>query len=108
MSYNQSSVKRAVDPDGNDIMTYTNGAGAHIQAVAPVPVQDVNDLEEVGAITYVGIENANAEWTIKKLDETSGLSIRYATVDNNGGYTTYSSAWTARASLSYGLYSTLF
>lgn len=108
MSYNQSSVKRAVDPSGDNIMTYTNGAGAHIQAVAPVPVQDVNDLEEVGVITYVGIENAHAEWIIKKLDETSGLSIRYATVDNNGGYTTYSSAWTARASLSYGLYSTLF
>lgn len=108
MSYNQSSVTRAVDSSGDSILTYINGAGAHIQAVAPVPVQDVNDVDENGDITYVGIENANADWIIKKIDESAGLSVRYATEDNNGGYSTYSSAWSARASLTYGLYSSLF
>jgi hypothetical protein len=108
MSYNQTSVKRAVDASGNDIMTYINGAGAHIQAVAPINIHDVNDLAEVGDITYIGIENANAEWILKRIDESSGFAIRYATIANNGGYSTYSSAWTARASLNYGLYSELF
>jgi hypothetical protein len=108
MGYTESSVKRAVDPSGDDILTFQKDTGEHIQAVAHVPVQDVNDLEEVGAITYIGIEDANAEWIIKKLDETSGISIRYATVSNNGGYSTYSDAWAARASLSYDLYSALF
>lgn len=108
MGYNQSSVKRAVDSAGDDILTYQLGTGEHIQAVANIPILDVNDLEEVGAVTYVGIENANAEWIIKKIDETSGISIRYATIANNGGYSTYTDAWTARASLTYALYSSLF
>ena len=108
MSYNQSTVKRAIDATGSDIRTFADGAGAHIQAVAPIPIHDVNDLAEVGDLTYIGIENANAEWIIKRLDESSNLSIRYATIANNGGYSTYSSAWAARASLSYGLYSELF
>jgi hypothetical protein len=108
MSYTKSSVKRAVDPSGDSILTYTAGTGEHIQAVANIVIHDVNDVEEVGDITYVGIENANAEWTIKKIDESSGISIRYATITNNGGYSAYSSAWSARASLTYELYSNLF
>lgn len=108
MSYTKSSVKRAVDPSGDNILTYSLDTGEHVQAVANIPIQDVNDLAESGDITYVGIENANAEWIVKKIDETSGLSVRYATVANNGGYSTYSGAWAARASLNYGLYSELF
>jgi hypothetical protein len=108
MSITKSSVKRAVDAAGDDILTYTVGSGEHVQAVAEIVIQDVNDIDEVGVITYIGIEDANAEWAIKRLDETSGIQIRYATVLNNGGHTTYSSAWAARASLAYGLYSSLF
>ena len=108
MGYNQSSVTRAVDDTGDEILTYQDGAGAHIQAVANIPIQDVNDIDEVGAITYIGIEDANATWIIKKLDETSGISIRYATIGNNPTQSTYTDAWTNRATLTYGRYSELF
>lgn len=108
MGYNESSVKRATDASGDEILTYQNESGAHIQAVAHIPIQDVNDLEEVGDITYVGIEDANAVWILKKIDESSGIAIRYATVSNNPTKITYSEAWTARASLTYELYSELF
>lgn len=108
MGYTKSSVKRAVDTSGDDISTYLDQSGAHIQAVANVPVYDVNDVDEDGSVTYIGIENAHAEWTIKKLDETSGMSIRYATETNNTSYTDYTSAWASRVSLIYGLYSELF
>lgn len=108
MVYNKSSVKRAVDASGDNILTFTDGAGAHIQAVTDIRLQDVNDIAEVGDITYVGIEDADGEWLLKQIDESSGLSIRYATESNNPSYTTYSGAWAARATLTYEHYSDLF
>ena len=108
MGYTKSSVKRAQDNTGDEILTYLKNSGEHIQAVTNIPVQDINDMEEIGTITYVGIEDANAEWTIKKIDETSTMSIRYATIINNPIHTTYSSAWNSRASLVYEHYSSLF
>ena len=67
-----------------------------------------NDIEEVGTITYIGKEDPAGEWFIQKVDQTSGTSIRYATVKNNPTYTTYSDGWTNRATLTYNTYSGSF
>lgn len=69
---------------------------------------NVNDMEVSGAVTHVGKEDPDGNWYIQKIDESSGTSIRYATIKNNANYTTYSTAWTDKASLSYDTYGTAF
>jgi len=52
-------------------------------------------------IVYVGKIHPNGAWLIQKIDQTSGVQIRYANYKNNTSYTDYASAWTAKASLDY-------
>jgi hypothetical protein len=77
-----------------------------------LPVNDVwgvNNIDEASAtVTYIGAENSEGDWYIKKIDTTSGTSFTHATEVNNGSYTTYATAWTARTLLTYGAYSTAF
>ena len=68
----------------------------------------INDIEEVGAVTYIGKEDANGEWFIQKIDQSSGTSWRYATQKNNASTTTYTDGWTNRGSLTFGTYSQAF
>lgn len=70
---------------------------------------EVNEIENASAtITYVGAETAAGVWWIRKMDSTSGSAIGHATEVNNATYTTYTDAWTNRATLTYGLYSEAF
>lgn len=69
-----------------------------------------NDVDTVSSTTYVGkaLPNSATGWLIQKVVDTSGdLTITYANVSNNGSYTTYSTAWAARLSLTYGAIETL-
>ena len=61
-------------------------------------------------ITYVGMEDSEGVWVVQKIDSTTPNTsvMTYASVKNNSNTSTYSSAWTNRASLSYGLYSEAF
>jgi len=65
----------------------------------------VNDVDESSPITYVGMEDAGGNWLVMKIDESSGVSISYATIKNNSDVSSYSNAWSDRASLSYGNFS---
>lgn len=67
-----------------------------------------NDIEETGSLTYIGFENLDGDYFIQKIDDSSGKSIRFATVVNNASVTSYSDAWTNRATLTYNTYSTAF
>ena len=67
-----------------------------------------NDIEETGNITYIGLENLDGDYFIQKIDATTGKSIRFATVINNPTYTTYATAWAARATITFNTYSTAF
>lgn len=69
-----------------------------------------NDFEEAtGSILYVGKESASGEWWLTKIDtSTSALPIQHATVTNNSSVTSYSDAWTNRATLTYSDYSGAF
>ena len=57
----------------------------------------MNDKEDVGKITYIGMEDAEGDWILQKLDQTSGIVRRFATKLNNPTITSYADAWTARA-----------
>lgn len=69
----------------------------------------MNDKTEDGTIVYIGLEDADAEWIVQKLDYTSGLSRRFATKLNNPTVTSYADAWAAKdTTLVYGTYGAAF
>jgi len=91
--YPKSTIRnKLTDKDGNLI------SSANPTKVALFP--NINDFETVGDIDYTG-KNPNNFWIITKVDNSAG-SIRMATINNNSSTTTYSNAWTNRATLNYG------
>jgi hypothetical protein len=52
---------------------------------------------------YFGFLTQDGNWIIQRFDNSTPNVVlyRYASPSNNAGYSSYSSAWTARASLSY-------
>jgi len=87
--------------------------GQYIGSTNPLPINDIkyntNDIEEASStITYIGAEDKDGNWYIKKIDTTTGCVFSHATVKNNSGYTTYDTAWTARAGLTYQNYGDAF
>ena len=107
MTLTESYVLRSQDTTGDKIKTIVDDS-EHLQVTAIVNISDINDIEDIGLITYVGIETATGTWTIKKIDETNGISIRYATIINNTAVTNYVDAWANRASLTYDTYASAF
>lgn len=59
----------------------------------------VNSVDDTTSenITYVGMEDSYGVWLVKKLDETSGFTITYATEINNSTIDNLSDAWDNRA-----------
>jgi len=75
------------------------GGGAVLDAYA------VNDLDGTDPL-YIGKVTAAGVWLAQEYSTSAG-TMRYANLSNNAAYTTYPSAWAARASLTYGLFETL-
>lgn len=89
-------------------------AGSLVNTTNPLNVDtrqsyNTNDIEEASAtITYIGMEDKDGLWYIKKIDTTSANAFGHATIKNNKTYKTYTTAWTSRAALTYGDYSEAF
>ncbi len=64
----------------------------------------VNDIEE-DTTSYFGSTKPDGTWLVKSLTATS---VAYATVSNNGTVTSYTDAWTDRATLTYGRFDEAF
>lgn len=64
----------------------------------------VNDIEDA-TTSYFGYTKPDGTWLVKELTATS---VSYATVTNNGAVTTYTDAWTNRATLTYGRFDEAF
>lgn len=101
-STNQTSgdqKTKVVDSGGNVIDTF-----------GPSPSKEVNYIEEATAtITYIGSETAAGVYEVQKIDETSGVTITYATITNNPTVANLTAAWAARATtLVYNVYSTAY
>lgn len=64
---------------------------------------DVNNVDEASStVSYIGQETHDGIWFIQKVDTSSGTAVTYASRKNNDSTTSYSTAWTNRASLTYG------
>jgi hypothetical protein len=58
---------------------------------------------------YEGLETSDGSWQIVNIVTTGKIiSNRYATITNNPTYTSYASAFTDRATLTYDYYSVAF
>ena len=68
---------------------------------------NVNQTEDGAIYLYVGLSNEDAEWYVKRIDQ-DGSDIGHATILNNALVASYSAAWTARASLTYGRFDEAF
>ena len=109
--HNQSRQLKVNEDGSIDINTLNDGQ--IISSTNPLPVynikQNTNDIEEASStITYIGTENKNGNWLVKKINTSSGASFSYATINNNSSYLTYDTAWTARAGLTYEKYGDAF
>jgi hypothetical protein len=69
-----------------------------------------NAIDEADAsTTYIGKEDVDGVWLIQKISVSGTVTTyTFATITNNSGVTSYSSAWTDRASLTYGTYAEAF
>jgi len=68
-----------------------------------------NDIDVFSStITYIGSENKDGDWYVKRIDTTSQTAFRHASIQNNPSYPDYDTAWDARGSLSYQIYSGAF
>lgn len=87
----------------NEKFTTLNGAWS----LRGVTHSYLNFLDEAtsGTDTYLGFEFTGGGWLIKYIDASTGSVMRYATKKNNTTTLDYTTAWTNKASLAYGLWS---
>lgn len=121
MPLTPGSVTRSDDLTGDEILTLEVPGGALAQGVAlvddsgaqagvgrnPLAVAEVYasmDVAEAAPLTYVGKLARDGAWLVQRIDETSGMAVRYATVANNALVADYATAWAGRAGLTYGTY----
>lgn len=64
----------------------------------------LNVDENTSTTTYVGKTDNYGNWVIQKIIADPNIAVTYASAVNNPTYTTYSSAWASRTSLSYDSY----
>jgi hypothetical protein len=70
---------------------------------------NTNEIEEASTtVTYIGMENSEGYWYVKKIDTASGAVFSHATAVNNDTVVSYADAWADRATLTYGNYSEAF
>ena len=69
---------------------------------SPLDKYKIQDQDASGTVKYYGFAFASGQYYLLKQDTTTSTpTYRYANVGNNGTYTTYTSAWTGRAALTY-------
>lgn len=99
------------DGNGNQFITKTtetegvNTPHVHVDSFAGFYTQDVED-DASNNTTFVGKQRKDGTWLVQEIAETSvgaktSTAIRYASILNNATKTTYGSAWTDRATLTY-------
>ncbi len=94
-------IRKIIPVNESGIYTPISSGSVNIPANIIKDYQ-THDLDEASSpVTYVCKMNNNSDWLILKMDETSELELQYANESNNPTYTTYGTAYTARASLTY-------
>lgn len=96
---------------GDSSIRIVGSTGQDISSVtAPYSINNIDDGNTTANITYIGKVKEDGTYYIQKINETTSTLpvFTYATVSNNPGTTTYASAWTNRATLTYDVYQTAF
>lgn len=98
---------QALGTIGSPLHVETADEAAILTATQALAVEyAVNDVASPSAtITYVGKESQAGAWLVQKVDTTSGVVVRYASIANNALVVGYAAAWAARAGLTYGTFS---
>lgn len=91
-------VLRVQPIDDTGAVISGGGAGGAANEAAPF---NVNDMED----PYYGFTDELGSWLVKKVE---AAAVTYATMVNNLSVSTYSDAWTNRASLTYGRFDQAF
>src|SRR4030043_133072 len=103
----KTPVLLEVDSDTGQLLVKAD-LTSELQVIQTIVRDQINGFDDhtTTDITYVGLEDNNGAWLIKRIDETGNLLlITYATVVNNPLLTSYADAWVIRATtLVYGLY----
>lgn len=91
--------------DSNDVPAFvTLENGAIPVTSGGIASYNVNDIEE-DTTSYYGKSNSAGVYVIQKVTDTS---VSYATESNNGSVTSYTDAWTNKATLTYGRFDEAF
>ncbi len=99
--YVDSTGKHAYVELDNGAIPITGTITASSSTLADFSVNDIEDA----TTSYFGYTKPDGTWLVKELTDTS---VSYATVTNNGAVTTYTDAWTNRATLTYGRFDEAF
>lgn len=81
-----------------------DSTGALVISASTLADFSVNDIED-GTTAYFGKTKPDGTWLVQKVTDTS---VSYATVSNNGTVTSYTDAWTNKATLTYGRFDEAF
>lgn len=98
---------------------YTNGVAGKKVIVLDASGNQVTDFgtrfgtnhidEADASTTYIGKEDSEGTWLIQKISVSGTVTAyTFATITNNESVTSYNDAWTDRATLIYGTYSSAF
>ena len=99
--YNQAqgeALKR--DSSGSRYLVEVIGSGG---SSTDLKTYILNDFEVASStLTYLGKEKNNGTWLVVSIDSSTG-QFRFANVSNNSSLTTYTTAYAARATLTYDI-----
>ena len=91
---NEAGIPLPLKLDGSGALQITGSITASASTLADFSVNDIED----GTTSYFGKTKPDGTWLVQKVTDTS---VSYATVSNNGTVTSYTDAWTNRATLTF-------
>lgn len=100
----QSPTSISINNTGSNPIPITGSITASASTLADFAFND-SDNTTTASTEYFGYTKPDGTWLIKK---STATTMRYATVTNNGSVTTYSDAWAAIATLTYGRFEEAF
>ena len=112
----QQNTVELLGYDGTNLVRIRANASGELQVagsggeISEYQLNDIDNGNTTTDVVYLGMEKGDGSWCVKKIDNTTAATpaFQYATVANNGAVTTYSSAWSQIASLTYNDYSVAF
>lgn len=99
---NEGGVAQPLHIDQSGALYITGAITAQSSTLADF---SVNDIDDSTSTEYYGFTKPDATWLVKGITDTG---VSYATVANNGSVADYTTAWTNKATLTYGRFDEVF